>query len=215
MENLKFAIVSTDVLIIRKNADVIEVALQEVNRPPHYVHINGFIGGIVRPTETGLEAAKRIIKDKTGLDTRNIFLTPLKFYDQVNRDRRGRVISIAYIGIMDKITHEGKNVSWVPLCGVSRLAYDHNEMQKDVLTYMHDHLFITNIALHFMPKEFTIAELKKVFDYLLGKTIDKRNFYKFAEELPIQSTKKVTTEGRGRPAMLYKKLSTNGLFLAK
>lgn len=214
MGNLQFAIVSTDILIMRKNGNAVEVAIKEVHRPPHYVHMDGFVGGMLRPDETAAEAARRIISEKTKLDVRHIFLTPLKFYDRVDRDKRGRVISIAYIGIMDRVAEATDDITWVPVRKIGRLAYDHNEMRDDVLLYMKDHLFITNIALHFMPKEFTIAELKTLYEYLLGRDVDKRNFYKFVEELPMEVTSAFTTEGRGRPAKLYKKLATKGLFIS-
>lgn len=198
---------------MRKNGNVVEVAIKEVHRPPHYVHVDGFVGGMLRPDETAEEAARRIITEKTKLDARHIFLTPLKFYDRIDRDKRGRVISIAYLGIMDCVAGATDDIKWVPVQNVGRLAYDHNEMRDDMLLYMKDHLFITNIALHFMPKEFTIANLKALYEYLLGHDVDKRNFYKFVEGLPLQATKTFTKEGRGRPAMLYKKLATKAFFL--
>lgn len=216
MNKPEFAIVATDVLIVRMRAGVVEVATQAIHRPPHYTNISAFIGGVLKPTETSLHAAVRIIKEKTGLDGKRVFLTPLKFYDRVDRDLRGRVIAIAYVGIMDDIVKTGTETVWLPLRSVGRLAYDHNEMQKDILTYMQEHLFITSIALRFMPKEFTIAQLKALYEYLLGKDIDKRNFYKFIEGLPIKETGRLAKEGRGRPAMLYKKdlLSEKDFYLA-
>ncbi len=213
MEKLQFAIVATDILIMRKNDDIVEVAVQTVDRPPHYININAFIGGVLHPDETTEQAAKRIISEKTKLNPKHVFFTPLKFYDRIDRDKRGRVIAIAYLGIMENVTDE-LGVTWLPIHNLRRLAYDHNEMLDDMLTYMKNHLFVTNIALHFMPKEFTIAKLKTLYEYLLGHEIDKRNFYKFVEELPIRTTSKLTKEGRGRPAMLYKKLPTKSFFLS-
>jgi 8-oxo-dGTP diphosphatase len=207
MTKLQFAIVATDVLIMRMRAGMVEVATQAIHRPPHYTHISAFIGGILKPEETSLHAATRIIREKTALDPKHIFLTPLKFYDRVDRDRRGRVIAIAYIGIMDSIAEASAQTAWLPLRQVGHLAYDHNEMQGDLLTYMQEHLFRTTIALRFMPKEFTIAQLKTLYEYFLDKSIDKRNFYKFIAELPIKETGVYAKEGRGRPAMLYKKAS--------
>ncbi len=215
MGNLKFAIVATDILLMRRNGAIVEVALKSVHRPPHYVNIDAFIGGIVHPTETGEHAARRIISEKTNLNPAHVSLTPLKFYDRIDRDKRGRVISIAYIGIIDKGLATEEGVRWVPLSKLPRLAYDHNEMHGDMLVFMKNHLFITSIALHFLPKEFTIAELKILYEYLLGREIDKRNFYKFVEELPIQATNRLTGTGRGRPAKLYKKLVTRGFFITR
>ena len=206
MTKLQFAIVATDILIVRMKDKTVEVAIQPVHRPPHYINMNAFIGGIVKPEETSEVAAGRIIHEKTGLDRKQIFLTPLKFYDGLSRDKRGRVISIGYIGIMNSVAPSTHETRWVPLHHKEHYAYDHNEMLLDMQEYMKHHLYTTTIALRFMPKEFTIATLQTLYEYLLGKVVDKRNFYKFVEELPIESTGVRTTEGRGRPAMLYKKL---------
>ena len=214
MEPLKFAIVSTDVIIMRMKAGIVEIAAQSVNRPPHYVNILGFIGGVLRPDETSKDSASRIIKEKTGLDSTKVFLHPLKFYDSIERDKRGRVVSLAYLGVINHTDEAGSGLEWLPLHTTKKLAYDHNEMLFDARTYLRNHLYISTIALLFMPSEFTIAELMTTYEYILSKKIDKRNFYKFAEELPIVATKQYLQQKRGRPAVIYKKAKNIEFFLS-
>jgi 8-oxo-dGTP diphosphatase len=210
-EHLRFAIVSTDIIVLRNNNGVIEYATQLVNRPPHYDGIPGFVGGVLASGETALEAAQRIITEKTTLTTKAINFLPLGFYDAVDRDLRGRVVSLAHIGILSSVEDGG--LEWYPLYTKKRLAYDHTRMLEDTVAYLSSHLFISTLALYFLPKTFVISELKNIFDYIQGEVVDKRNFYKFIETFPVEATDELKSVGRGRPAQIYKKKSYKNFFL--
>lgn len=212
VKDLRFAIVATDIVLLRNNDGILEYATQTVNRPPHYDGIQGFLGGVLNPEETSCEAAERIIQEKSKLTISNITFLPLGFYDAVDRDLRGRVVSLAHIGIVENADNES-GLTWHPLYTKSRLAYDHNTVLKDTIEYIQAHIFITVLALYFLPARFIVSELKNIFDYVQGEKIDKRNFYKFLATLPIEETKEIRKVGRGRPAIVYKKKVSKGFFL--
>ncbi len=214
IEQLRFAIVATDIVLLRNNDGVIEFATQTVNRPPHYVDIPGFLGGVLLPDEISLDAAKRIIQEKANLGTTPVTYFPLGFYDAVDRDLRGRVVSLAYMGILESFTSDC-GLEWHPLLQTKKLAYDHSRMLADVVTYFKEHLFVSTVMLYCMPKTFIISDLKKVYEYVAEKGIDKRNFYKFLESLPIKVTTELRQAGRGRPAQVYKKVPHKGIFLTQ
>lgn len=211
-EKIQFAIVSTDIVLLRNNNGVVEYATKIVQRPPHYDGVPGLIGGVLLPEEVSLVAAQRILGEKTTIKNTPIHFFPLGFYDAVDRDKRGRVVSLAHIGILS--SYEGDyNLEWHPLFKKVVLAYDHNLMIKDTIEYIRTHLFISVVALHLMPFTFIISDLKNLFDYIKGEEIDKRNFYKFLESYPIEETKDIKKSGRGRPAQVYKKKVYKQFFL--
>ena len=136
----------------------------------------------------------------------------LGFYDAVDRDPRGRVVSLAHIGIIDHCD-EDYGLQWIPLPKKVKLAYDHNHILEDAVRYLQEHAFISSILLNFVKDEFVISELKNTFDAILGKEVDKRNFYKFLDELPVKATTKERKLLKGRPAKVYKKAKKIPFFL--
>lgn len=211
-QNLHFAIVSTDVVLLRNNDGVIEYATQLVRRPPHYDNIPGLIGGVIHPHEVSLEASERILEEKALIKQLPRFI-PLGFYDAVDRDLRGRVVSLVYIGVLSNL-EDGVGIDWLPLHSTKKLAYDHNKVLTDARAFLKEHLFISTIMLDFVGGEFVIKDLKKLAEYIKGGEIDKRNFYKFLDKLPIQMTKRMQSIGRGRPAQVYKRLQNKSFFLS-
>lgn len=212
VEQLRFAIVATDIVLLRNNGGVIEYATKIVTRSPHYDNVPGLLGGVLLPNEVSLDAAKRIIKEKSGIAETQVQFLPLGFYDAVDRDLRGRVVALAHVGIMEKCD-EDYGLTWYPLFKKVHLAYDHNKMLEDTVAYLKSHMFVSVVALHFLPKTFVISDLKSLFDYVTGEVVDKRNFYKLLELFPIEATKELKSEGRGRPAQIYKKKAFKGFFL--
>lgn len=207
----RYAIVATDVVLMRMRNGMIEYATQRVNRPPYYTNIPGLLGGVLHPKEVALDAVKRITREKSSiLAIPHIFR--LGFYDAVDRDPRGRVVSLAHIGIVED-SAEDHGLEWLPLNKKVKLAYDHEHIVKDAITYLREHAYISSIMLNFMKDEFVISELKNAFESVLGTEVDKRNFYKFINELPIKQTNKERKLQKGRPAQVFKKAKKMDFFL--
>ncbi|HXK38180.1 MAG TPA: hypothetical protein VJ579_03885 [Candidatus Paceibacterota bacterium] len=210
-DTLRFAIVATDIVLLRMKNGTIEYATQLVHRPPYFVNVPGLLGGVLHPKEVALEAVKRIAQEKSSIDViPHVF--SLGFYDAVERDPRGRVVSLAHIGIIEN-SDKDYGLEWYPLNKKLKLAYDHDHIIADAIKFLREHAYISSILLNFVKDEFVISELKNAFDSVLGKEVDKRNFYKFIEELPIKPTNKERKLQKGRPAKVFKKAKKVQFFL--
>ncbi len=210
-DTLRFAIVATDVVLMRMKNGTIEYATQLVNRPPYFVNVPGLLGGVLHPKEVALEAVKRIAQEKSSIDV-ILHVFSLGFYDAVDRDPRGRVVSLAHIGIIENTSND-YGMEWYPLDKKLKLAYDHDHIIADAIKFLREHAYISSILLNFVKDEFVISELKSAFDSVLCNEVDKRNFYKFIEELPIKPTTKERKLQKGRPAKVFKKAKKIPFFI--
>ncbi len=165
-------------------------------------------GGFVELDENLDGAAERELKEETGVE--NIFLKKLKPFGKVGRDSRGRVITIPYLAIIS-----GKNVKlhstcdaelarWYSIYNLPKLAFDHKEIISYALNKLRSEIKKSNIAFQIIPKKFTLTELQRVYEIILNKKLDKRNFRKKLSELLIlKELPETKMEGAHRPARLY------------
>lgn len=182
------------------------------NRPPHFVNAPSLPGGLVMPTETAKASVLRLIKDRGGISTEHIYLDQLKTYSDIDRDPRGRVVSVAYIalvpweGLSDDERASSSEVWWqdVETVPKNRLAYDHKKIFEGALARLAAKIEYTTIACRILPREFTLFDLQTVYEKLLGRTLDKRNFRKKIISLDIIKPLGKKIRGRrARPAELF------------
>ena len=123
-----------------------------------------------------------------------------------------RMIAVTYVGIVDinKVnvlseTINTEDASWVPIDKVKRLAYDHNDILLKALDTLKELIVSTDILKGLFPNGFTIPEVQKTYEAILGKEFDRRNFRKklLSLELITDTGKEILFEGK-RPAKLYK-----------
>lgn len=167
-------------------------------------------GGFVLEEESLFDAAQRELCEETGLDLHQSHLEQLATFGAVNRDPRGRVVSVAYLVLAAELGtlsagSDARGARWVPLRDVPPLAFDHGEILAVGLERARAKLEYTTIATRFCPSEFTMGELRQVYEAAWGTSIDPRNFSRkvlgspgFVTEIGIRSG------GRGRPASLYR-----------
>ncbi len=170
-------------------------------------------GGFLLSGETTLGAAKRVLKEKVGLE--NLFLEQLYTFDEPKRDPRGPVLSVSYFALapqqnMRMETSElTQNPKLVPVNRLGKLAFDHLEIIKYARERLKGRLEYTNIAFSLLPEKFTFAELQKVYETIFGKKFDRRNFRKKIMRLAlVKATSEKVKNGRQRPALLYKPASS-------
>lgn len=165
-------------------------------------------GGYNPEGETTRDALQRIVKEKAGIDpTKDLsYIEQLYTFDTVARDPRGHAVSVTYMGCGQNIVPSGNDahVSSFPINNLPPLAYDH----IDIIRYAHERLqaklAYTNAAYAFLPKQFTLTELQKAYEIILGRELDKRNFRKkFLGLNLIHETNEMKREGAHRPARLY------------
>ncbi|MEU4157844.1 NUDIX domain-containing protein [Actinoplanes sp. NPDC026670] len=169
-------------------------------------------GGFVRTGEDIADAAVRELGEETGLDGGSLHLEQFAVYGEPDRDPRGRVVSVAYLAIMPDLPlptagSDASGAAWRPVGKIrGSLAFDHDRILDEAVERARRRLELTTLATRFCLPEFTIGDLRAVYEVVWGEGLDPRNF----------SRKVVNTEGfveptgtkrippTGRPAALYR-----------
>lgn len=202
---LRFAAMAVDAVIFGIQNKKLHVLVQNVNRPPHYVNVPGFPGGLIDKTETAEQAVVRHLTNKAGL--KKVYLEQLYTFSALERDKRNRVISVGYIGCVEPATvasHSSDTASWLPVSSIKKLAYDHSSMFDMAIARLRGKLAYTTVAQFLLPDTFTLTELQSVYEVILGTTLDKRNFRKKILALNcLKETGKMQEGVQNRPAALY------------
>lgn len=210
-QELRFAILAADVALFTLRDGALCVRLIAVNRPPHFVNMKGLPGGLLRPHETAHETAERQLRDKVFVDPAKVHLEQLYTFSRVDRDKRGRVVAVAYVGLVpweslaELERTDSQDAFWTPVSKTKKLAYDHDEILSMGLERLRSRVRYTTLIQKLMPKEFTLTELEQAYESITGTELDKRNFRKKILKLNIVTPlphKK--SGGRFRPAQLYK-----------
>lgn len=210
-QHLRFAVLASDIALFTVREGQLLVRLIRVQRPPHFPNNPGLPGGILDEKETAEEAAKRHIVAKGKVDSEKVYLEQLYTFSEVNRDRRNRVVAVAYLALVpwEKLSPEEKedteDVYWLPVRQAKNLAYDHEEMLRVAVARLRSRVHYTTLIQKLMPREFTLTELEQMYESISGVALDKRNFRKKILKLEILTplaAKK--TGGRYRPAQLYR-----------
>lgn len=171
-------------------------------------------GVAVAEQETLSHAAKRCLREETGI-TKNVYLEQLFTWgDNCKRDPRSRVISISYMALIPRYLLQektGKRVTEVMFVDVDellrkkeKLAFDHKTMLEYARERIINKTEYTTIAFHFLPEEFTLPELQKVHEVLLGKELFNANFRKSIQD-SVEDTGKMKKEGAHRPSKIYRR----------
>lgn len=156
------------------------------------------------------DTAHRKLKEKTGVNTP--YLEQVASFGGPNRDPRGWSITIAYFALIssEAITLESgantEEVLWVPVKNIENnysLAFDHQQILDSCHERMRNKVTYTSLPTHLLPSTFTLSELQRTFEIVLGKSIDKKSFRRRILDVDIlKETGKMKASGT-RPAMLY------------
>lgn len=139
-------------------------------------------GGFVLMEETTEEAARRILKEKANVG--KIFMEQLYTFSDVDRDTRGRVVSVAHYALVKladyqvKAGRDTKDAEWFPISGIPKLAFDHNTIVKTAIERLRGKVRYQPIGFELLPAKFTLTQLQHLYEAILGEELDKRNFRK-------------------------------------
>ncbi len=139
-------------------------------------------GGFVRSGETLMQAATRELEEETGI--KDVFLEQLYTFGDPDRDPRGWIVSVAYYALVSpdkhdiRATADAREAQWFPVTSVPRLAFDHEEILARALERIRGKLTYAPLGFELLPQKFTIKQLQKVYEIVLGRTLDNRNFRK-------------------------------------
>lgn len=165
-------------------------------------------GGFVELNEGIEDAAKRELFEETGV--KDIFLKKLHPFGEVDRDPRGRVITVPFYSLIDAAKlnvsagSDAYITKWQSAYDLPDLAFDHKKIIDDALFHLRFEINHTNIACYIMPEKFTLTELQNCYAAILNVDLDKRNFRKKMRELGIlKDAHETKMDGAHRPAKLY------------
>ncbi len=204
--------VTVDLVVLTLRGGDLHVLLVERGEEP-FGGALALPGGFVRPDETLDAAALRELGEETGLRDVPGHLEQLRTYGDPGRDPRMRVVSVAYLALAPDLPEpaagtDAADARWVPLARASaaELAFDHRAILADGVERARAKLEYTALATAFCPPEFTVADLRAVYEAVWGVPLDPRNFHRKVTSTPglLVDTGRTRAEGRGRPAALYR-----------
>ena len=164
-------------------------------------------GGFVRENEALDDAAKRELEEETGV--KDIYLEQLYTFGKPKRDPRGRVITVAYIALVNSdgiklhARTDAVDAQWFSVKKLPDLAFDHDDILKYALKRLKWKFEYTTVAFSLLPKKFAISEIQKIYEVVFSRKFDKRNFAKKVVSLDILKEEGIKKDVSYRPPMLY------------
>jgi len=171
-------------------------------------------GGFLRPDEDLQAAAARELQEETAVSEEQVHLEQLASYGTPDRDPRMRTVTVAYIALAPDLPTptagtDTADAQWQPVDDLLResgLAFDHAQILQDGVERARAKLEYTPLAAAFCPPEFTISELRRVYEVVWGAQLDARNFHRKVTKTEgfVAATADTTIRDGGRPARLYR-----------
>lgn len=164
-------------------------------------------GGFKKEAEPLEEAARRVLSEKCG--GASIYLEQLYTFDGTSRDPRGDVVTVAYYALVRMADYNtsapnSSEVAWFPVNKLPSLAFDHTGIIKVALNRIRAKVRYQPIGFELIPKFFTLSQLQELYEHILGRSLDKRNFRKKILAMGLLNESKLDQkQASGRPARLY------------
>lgn len=165
-------------------------------------------GGFVNMDESLDQAVDRVLCSLTGL--KSLYFRQVGAYGAIDRDPGERVISVAYCALInvkdyDEELRKQHGLVWVGLNDLPKLYSDHNKMVTDALSMLRKNITTEPLSFNLLPSLFTLTQLQHVFEAVLDKEIDKRNFRKRIKQISyIERTTFIDKRTSKRGASLYR-----------
>ena len=201
--------VTVDLVVLTVREQQLSALVWWRDRPP-YAENWSLPGGFIQLDEDLPAAAQRLMAERAGLADVRVHLEQLATYGYPDRDPRQRVLSVAYLGLAPDLPASTRaQVMWRPVAELTekgRIAFDHRRILLDGVERARAKLEYSPLAAAFCPPEFTVAELRRVYEIVWGNPLDPRNFHRkvTGAEGFLVPTGRTTTRDGGRPARLYR-----------
>ena len=139
-------------------------------------------GGFVREDESLDDAAVRELEEETGLS--KVFLEQLFTFGEPGRDPRGHVVTVAYFALVKLSDHkvraatDARDAAWFSVSDASDLAFDHEAILQVAVDRLRGKVRYVPLGFELLPRKFTLTELQRMYETILERDLDKRNFRK-------------------------------------
>jgi 8-oxo-dGTP diphosphatase len=139
-------------------------------------------GGFIQMDESLDDAAKRELLEETGVA--KLYLEQLSTFGNPDRDPRERVITVAFFAIVNLFDHrikadsDAEEAGWFPVEDPPELAFDHKTILSSALRRLQGKIRYQPLVFEFLPEKFTLSQVQKLYETVLCRPLDKRNFRK-------------------------------------
>ena len=176
------------------------------------------LGGWVNEKESVEDAAIRVLRNITGL--KNVFMNQVGVFSDPDRDPGGHVMSVVFKALIDIKKHNADLVnelgaSWWPIPKVPNLIFDHNAMLKMALSQLQHEASNNIIGLELLPEEFTIIQLRKLYNSIFQHKFDPGNFRKKILSLDVLERLEKKDFSESKKGAFYYKCKPGGAFQIK
>lgn len=198
--------VAVDIVIFTIQSGELRVLLVKRGIPPFHGQF-AIPGGFVLKDESLDQAALRELREETGVG--EVYLEQLYSFGDPGRDPRGRVITVAYYALISADRSplvagtDASDARWWAFRELPTLAFDHRKILDYALERLRNKLEYTTVGFQLLPPRFTITELQDVYEVVLGRKLDKRNFRRKLALLKVLRPTREHRRGGRRPARLY------------
>ncbi len=173
---------TVDCIVFGLDAELeLKVMLIQRNIPPFQGQW-AIPGGFVRMDETLEAAALRELQEETGIQ--DVYLEQLYTFGDLGRDPRDRVVTVAYYALINLVEQkiqaatDARDAYWFPLSKIPQLAFDHAQILQTAIARLRGKIRYEPIGFELLPKNFTLPQLQKLYEIVLNRSLDKRNFRK-------------------------------------
>jgi len=166
-------------------------------------------GGFAVVGESIEETARRELAEETGL--KGVFLEQLYTFSDPDRDPREHVVTVAYFALVNLSEHivkastDARNAAWFEINDVPELAFDHDRIFQTAYERLQGKIRYQPIGFELLPQKFALRQLQQMYEKILDRKLDKRNFRKKILKMGIiEELDEIETDVAHRAARLYR-----------
>ncbi|MCY3023605.1 MAG: NUDIX domain-containing protein [Planctomycetota bacterium] len=166
-------------------------------------------GGFIHMDESLEDAARRELEEESGVKL--AYLEQLYTFGNVKRDPRDRVVTVAYYALVKLSAHaphaasDASNVAWFPAADVPTLAFDHAKILETAMARLQAKVRYQPVGFELLPEKFTLTQLQKLYETVLERLLDKRNFRKKLLKMGLlEELDEIEQDVAHRAARLYR-----------
>ena len=202
------AALTVDCVVFGLDDEDLKALLIQRDLPPFEGHW-ALPGGFVRLDETLEDAARRELSEETGLE--RVYLEQLCTVGDVDRDPRERVVTVAYYALVKLSDHrvhaatDAREAAWFAIDDLPDLAFDHEKILAMAHERLRGKVRYQPIGFELLPERFALRQLQHLYEVILDRPLDKRNFRKKILSMDILiELDEVETDVAHRAARLYR-----------